>query len=71
MNIIFLKDLIFCLLLKLVLDERYNVILPFNKEIPDLNNISPKKIISEKLLSNLIMSELRIGTEPQSIKLRI
>ena len=65
------KFLLYYLLLNLVSNKDNILIIPFRKEIADLTNISPKNIINEKLTNNLIMSELRIGTEPQNIKLRI
>ena len=45
------------------------VSIPFVKEFPELNNLSPEKI-PQKLMDNIILSKIRVGTPPQSIELK-
>ena len=45
------------------------VSIPFVKEFPELNNLSPEKI-PQKLMDNIILSKIRVGTPPQSISLK-
>ena len=66
----FIKILIF-LLIDTIINDINILKIPFKKEIPDLNHISSKEIIENKLLNNLILTELRVGTPPQTIKLRM
>ena len=58
-------------LFKLVFNQKGTVTLPFKKVTPDLNGATPKDFFSPKMASNLIMAELRIGTRPQTMKLRL
>ena len=59
------------LLFKLVFNQNGIITLPFKKEIPDINGIKQKEFIFPKMASNLIMAELKVGTNPQPIKLRL
>ena len=67
------KKLLFvlCYLFKLVFNQKGIITLPFKKEVPDLNGAKPKDFFSPKMATNLIMTELKIGTGPQTIKLRL
>ena len=47
------------------------ITLPFSKETPNLEGISPNDIIFPNLINNLILAELSLGTSAQKIKLRI
>ena len=59
------------LLFNFVFNNKGIITLPFKKQIPNLNGLSPKEVIEPNYLDNLITTEIRVGTEPQSIKLRI
>ena len=67
------KKLFFVLfyLFKLVFNQKGIITLPFKKEVSDLNGANPKDFFSPKISTNLIMTELKIGTGPQTIKLRL
>lgn len=64
---------ILLILLKFILNLNDNEIisLPFKKELPNLNNLSPIDIIQKKLINNLVMVEMRVGTDPQILKLKL
>lgn len=59
------------LLLKFTFNQNGFITLPFKKELPNLSNISPNDIIPKEIINNNIMVELRIGTDPQIIKLKL
>ena len=65
------KLLFLCFLFKFVFNNEGIITLSFKKEIPNLNGVQPKKVIDPTVSDNLIMTEIKIGTEPQAIKLRI
>ena len=67
------KKLLFvlCYLFKLVFNQKGIITLPFKKEVPDLNGAKPKDFFSPKMATNLIMTELKVGTGPQTVKLRL
>jgi hypothetical protein len=45
--------------------------LPFTKIVPDLSNQSPEDILRKRLHENRIITEIKVGTEPQKIPMRI
>ena len=45
--------------------------LPFTKEVPDLTNKSPEDILRKELQENRIVTEIKVGTEPQKIPMLI
>ena len=45
--------------------------LPFTKIVPDLFNKSPEDILRKGLQENRIVTEIKVGTEPQKIPMRI
>ena len=59
------------LLFESIFSQNGVVNLPFLKEMPELEGISPKDIIFPNLITNQIMAELSLGTSPQKIKLRL
>ena len=70
---VFFPKLFFFLLLsfEFTLNQDGILILPFKKEFPNLKDTSPNDVIYPKIIDNLIMTEMKIGTEPQTIKLRV
>ena len=70
MNYFFKYSIFLFFLFKFVFNQNGIITLPFKKEIPDLKNVSPKDIIS-KQITNILMAEIRVGTESQKIKLRL
>ena len=70
MNIYLKYSIFLFFLLKYVYNQNGIISLPFKKEIPDLKGVSPKDIIS-KQATNILMAEIRVGTESQKIKLRL
>lgn len=72
MKVCFFKFFFFLFLsFEFALNQNGVLILPFKKELPNLKDTSPNNVIYPKMIDNLIMTELRIGTEPQTIKLKI
>ena len=72
MKVCFFKFFFFLFLsFQFALNQKGVLILPFKKELPNLKDTSPNNVIYPKMIDNLIMTELRIGTEPQTIKLKI
>ena len=81
MIIIFFILLKMCELIKLVIlslvifnfvcSQEGVIKLPFKKKIPNLSNLSPDDIIFHGLQSNQIITEINIGTEPQTIPMSI
>ena len=59
------------LVLDYVINQDGVLIMPFKKEHPDLEGVPPNEIIYPKMFDNLVMTELRVGTDPQTIKLRL
>ena len=45
--------------------------LPFTKKVPDLTNKSPEDILRKELKDNRIVTEIKVGTEPQKIPMLI
>ena len=45
--------------------------LPFTKKVPDLSNKSPEDILRKELKDNRIVTEIKVGTEPQKIPILI
>ena len=70
MNIYLNYSIFLFFLFKFVFNQNGIIILPFKKEIQDLKDVSPEDIIKKKT-SNILMTELRVGTESQKIKLRL
>jgi len=70
---VFFPKLFFFLFLsfEFTLNQDGILILPFKKEFPNLKDTSPNDVIYPKIIDNLIMTEMKIGTEPQTIKLRV
>ena len=44
--------------------------IPFNKELPNLNNISPNDIF-QKIKDNKLLAEISVGTPKQNMKLQL
>ena len=65
------KLFIFSFLIPYIYNQNGILILPFRKEIPNIGGVSPKDVIDPNIADNLVTTELKVGTEPQSIKLRI
>ena len=63
--------LVLLLLLKFTFNQNGIITFSFKKESPSLNNVSPEDIIPKKLINNLIMVELKAGTAPQTLKLKL
>ena len=57
-------------LFKFVFNQNGIITLPFKKEIPDLKDVSPKDIIL-KQITNILMAEIKVGSESQKIMLRL
>ena len=63
--------LVLLLLLKFTFNQNGIITFSFKKESPNLNNVDQNDIIPKKLINNLIMVELRVGTNPQLLKLKL
>ena len=70
MNIYRKYSIFLFFLFKFVFNQNGIIKLPFKKENPDLKGVSPTDIIS-KQMKNILMTEIRVGTESQKIKLRL
>ena len=62
---------IFSFLIPCIFNQNGILVLPFRKEVPNIGDVSPKDVIDPNLADNLVTTELKVGTEPQTIKLRI
>ena len=58
-------------MLKFIFNKDGIITLPFEKEIPNLKEIEPKKVIYPSLAQNIIMAEIRVGSSRQTMKLRL
>lgn len=66
-----LQLFIFSFLTPCIFNQNGILILPFRKEVPNIGGVSPKDVIDPNLADNLVITELKIGTDPQTIKVRI
>jgi hypothetical protein len=66
-----LKLFICSFLIPYIYNQNGILVLPFKKEIPNIGGVSPKDVIDPNIADNLVTTELKVGTEPQTIKLRI
>jgi hypothetical protein len=62
---------LFIILFEYVFNQNGALVLPFKKELPNLDNIPPNEVVYPTMFDNLIMSEIRVGTDPQTVKLRL
>jgi len=60
----------FILLFESIFNQNGIIKFPFIKELPNLNEVSPKDVFP-KMVTNIINIDLRVGTNPQNIKLRL
>ena len=65
------KLFILSFLIPYIYNQNGILVLPFRKEIQNIGGVSPKDVIDPNIADNLVTTELKVGTEPQSIKLRI
>ena len=63
--------LIIIFMLKFIFNKDGIITLPFEKEIPNLKDVEPEKVIYPSLAHNIIMAEIRVGSSPQTMKLRL
>jgi len=65
------KLFIFSIFIPYIFNQNGILVLPFRKVVPNIGGVSPKDVIDPNIADNLVTTEIKVGTEPQSINLRI